>query len=129
VTTLTIGIGRRLVAKYDDNKAQGLQRAYGKSHPVKTEDEDGRTEEQLADAHDYAGDRQFADLPRVRRSRWPQLSVVNDMPRKSPVIMIRIISRGVRIAWPVMSRPIARNSTWTTFFVMNSGCSLGCVGT
>jgi len=73
VTTLTVGIGRRLVAEHDDNEAQSLQRAYGESHTVNTEDEDGCTEEQLADAHDNAGDRQIADLPRVRRCRWPDI--------------------------------------------------------
>ena len=46
------------------------------------------------------------------------LSVVNAMPRKSPVIMMRTISSGVRIACPVSPRPNARNSTWTTFLVM-----------
>ena len=45
------------------------------------------------------------------------LSVVNDIPRKSPVIMMMTISIGVRIACPVMSRPTARNITWTTFLV------------
>jgi hypothetical protein len=69
VTTLTIGIGRRLVAEHDDNKAQGLQCGYGQSHPVNTEDEDGRTEQQLADAYDNASDGQVADLPRVRCGR------------------------------------------------------------
>ena len=46
------------------------------------------------------------------------LSVVSDMPRKSPVIMIRTISSGVRIACPVMIRPTARKSTCTIFLVM-----------
>jgi hypothetical protein len=36
------------------------------------------------------------------------LSVVNDMPRKSPVIMMITVSRGVRIACPVMVRPKAK---------------------
>ena len=73
MTTLTIGIGRGLVAEYDDNEAQGLQCAYGEPHPVNTEDEDGCTEEQLADSHDNAGDRQIADLPGVRRGRRPDI--------------------------------------------------------
>ena len=118
MTTLTIGIGRRLVAEHDDDEGQGLQCAYGEPHSVDAEGEDGRAEEQLADAHDDAGDRQIADLPGVRRGDGRTLSVVNDMPRKSPVIMIRTISKGVRIAWPVMSRPIARNSTCTIFLVI-----------
>ena len=46
------------------------------------------------------------------------LSVVNDMPRKSPAIMMRTISKGVRIACPVISRPTARKSTCTVFLVM-----------
>jgi retron-type reverse transcriptase len=46
------------------------------------------------------------------------LSVVRDIPRKSPVIMMTTISNGVRIACPVMIRPTARKSTWTIFFVM-----------
>jgi hypothetical protein len=39
------------------------------------------------------------------------LSVVNDMPRKSPVIITSTISNGVRIAWPVITSPTARKST------------------
>lgn len=39
------------------------------------------------------------------------LSVVNDMPRRSPVSMIMTMNIGVRIACPVMTRPTARNST------------------
>jgi hypothetical protein len=73
VTTLTIGIGRRLVAEHDDNERQRLQCAYVESHPIDPEDEDGRAEEQLSDAHDDAGDRKIADLPRVRRCRWPDI--------------------------------------------------------
>ena len=57
------------------------------------------------------------------------LSVVVDMPRKSPAIMIRTISNGVRIACPVMNRPTARNSTWTIFLVIDSACRSGYAGT
>jgi hypothetical protein len=39
------------------------------------------------------------------------LSVVSDMPRMSPTIMINAISSGVRIAWPVMSNAAAMNRT------------------
>ena len=44
------------------------------------------------------------------------LSVVNDMARKSPVIITMTISIGVKTACPVMTRPIARKSTCTIFF-------------
>jgi len=44
------------------------------------------------------------------------LSVVKDMPRRSPVSMIMTISMGVRMACPVMTRPTARKSTCTIFF-------------
>ena len=44
-------------------------------------------------------------------------SVVNDIPRRSPVSMRRTISIGVRIACPVMTRPTARKSTCTIFLV------------
>ena len=46
------------------------------------------------------------------------LSVVNDMERKSPVIITMTISSGVRIACPVMNRPTIRNSTVTIFLMM-----------
>ena len=45
------------------------------------------------------------------------LSVVMDIPRKSPVIMMITINIGVRIACPVRSKPIARKSTCTILFV------------
>ena len=45
------------------------------------------------------------------------LSVVKDMPRRSPVSMIMTINMGVRIACPVMTRPTARKSTCTIFLV------------
>ena len=45
------------------------------------------------------------------------LSVVKDMPRRSPVSMIITINMGVRMACPVMTRPTARKSTCTTFLV------------
>jgi hypothetical protein len=118
VTTLTLGIGRRLVAEYDDNKAQGLQCAHGEAHPVDTED---RTAVQKNNSPMPMITPAIVSLPICHAFGAVDgrtLSVVNDMPRKSPVIMIRIIRRGVRIAWPVMSRPIARNRTWTTFFVI-----------
>ena len=47
------------------------------------------------------------------------LSVVNDMARKSPVIITITISNGVRIACPVMIRPTTRNSTVTIFLVID----------
>ena len=40
------------------------------------------------------------------------LSVVDDMDRKSPVIIEMTISIGVRMACPVMTSPIAKNNTW-----------------
>ena len=38
-------------------------------------------------------------------------SVVRDMPRKSPVIMMMTISIGVRIACPVIIKATQRNNT------------------
>ena len=38
------------------------------------------------------------------------LSVVNDIPSRSPVSMMITISIGVKIACPVMTRPTAKNS-------------------
>ena len=46
------------------------------------------------------------------------LSVVNDIARKSPVIITITISSGVRIACPVMIRPTIRKSTVTIFLMM-----------
>ena len=45
-------------------------------------------------------------------------SVVSDMPRKSPVIMIITINMGVKMAFPVMTNATARNKTCTTFLVI-----------
>jgi hypothetical protein len=45
------------------------------------------------------------------------LSVVKDMPRRSPVSMIITINIGVKIARPVITRPTARNITCTVFLV------------
>ena len=43
------------------------------------------------------------------------LSVVTDIPRKSPVTMRITMSIGVSTACPVMISPTVRNSTFTTF--------------
>jgi hypothetical protein len=44
------------------------------------------------------------------------------MPRKSPVTMMITISIGVGMAWPVMIRPRARNSTLVIFLVTEFRC-------
>ena len=107
-----------MVAEHDDNKAQGLQCGYGQSNPVDTEDEEGCQKNNPPMPMITPAMVSLPICHAFGAADGRTLSVVNDMPRKSPVIMIRIISRGVRIAWPVMSRPIARNRTWTTFFVI-----------
>jgi hypothetical protein len=45
------------------------------------------------------------------------LSVVNDIARKSPVIITITISMGVKTACPVISSPIASKSTCTFFLI------------
>jgi hypothetical protein len=50
MTALTIGVSRGLAAEHDNNESQRLQGANREPYPVSTEGEDGRAEEQLADA-------------------------------------------------------------------------------
>ena len=45
------------------------------------------------------------------------LSVVNDIERKSPLIITMTINMGVRTAWSVITRPTASRSTCRIFFI------------
>jgi len=115
---LSIGVERRLVANNDDHESQRPQRVNIELHPVGA---NARTETQKTNSPIPMAtprDRQITDAPGIWQRRGRTLSVVSDMPRKSPAIMMRTISKGVRIACPVMIRPTPGRAPGTVFVVM-----------
>ena len=88
-------------------------------HPPRAESQHRGAKSQLSHSHDDAGHglgfQCATHSASAMAARYPWSM---DIPRKSPVIMMRTISNGVRIACPVITRPTARKSTCTVFLVI-----------
>ena len=100
---------------YDRQRPQSLGVKAERESPA---GEAADAEQQIEYAHDDAGYSQIADPPYTGRD-GRTLSVDDDMARKSPVTIISTISIGVRMAWPVIIRPVAKNNTWTTLWTID----------
>ena len=106
---LAIVVGGGLIAEHDRHEGQLLKLFEIHIHRHTCRTRGRQYKNATRRPHQHARERQIAYFPRIGSRRRPTLSVVNDMPRKSPVIMMITISIGVRIACPVMISAAARN--------------------
>ncbi len=60
-----------LAAEYNSNHRKGSQFLHSQSHSEFAKRQDRRAERQEARSENNAGDRDPADLPGIRRLRWP----------------------------------------------------------
>ncbi len=112
---LTCNIEDGLSTEYQRHHCECLQRADVEVQQESSGRKTRNAEQQIDHPHNDAGRSQAADFPDTSASETAEtLSVDDDMARKSPVTIIRTMSMGVRMAWPVIIKPVARNSTWTT---------------
>lgn len=84
-----------MAAEHEDRDRQYLQRRRVEDEPARRQAQDAEHQVNGPMRHTSGGD-----------------------GRTSPVTIISTISAGVRIAWPLITRPTVRNSTCTTLWMI-----------
>ena len=118
MAAFTNRINGPLAPKDQEKKREGLQCAGTEMQAKLTHGQDARAEARAGSSR--AATPATVSLPMLQAFGFCEgrtLSVVNDIERKSPVIITMTISMGVKIACPVMMRPATRNSTVTIFLI------------
>jgi hypothetical protein len=91
-------VERSLIAEHDGEKGQSLQRLDSEPQPEFADRQNRGAKDQLAQTHKNPAIVRLPIRQVLGRGEGVTLSVVNDMPRKSPVSIMMTISIGVRIA-------------------------------